>query len=192
MEHWIQNISGYLELIDGITGEVLAREKRRTVRAIKSGGRRPGRPSKEELAKREAGHPVYSTRLYPFDPVIGEMICNAIEEGERLCSMDRRHSFPPYREICRWRAENPAFNRRVIEAMRFRAEFFADKVVEIADNLKSGDDVAAARLMFDSLKWAACNADPERYRAKCGAPVRKEQPIQFVVTSAIDIENNKK
>jgi hypothetical protein len=117
MEKWIINAQNILELIDVSSGRVLAREKRRKPpRTIQSGGRRPGRPSKEELALAEKNQPIRKLRLYEYDPVLGHAICEAIMNGERLKALDPKHLFPPFRELKKWKKLHPDFAQNVQDA----------------------------------------------------------------------------
>lgn len=73
---------------------------------------------------------------------------------------------PSYSRIMAWEALYPEFKIRVQAARRQRAEAFADMALETALAVTNKDDVPAAKLAVDTLKWRAEKADPDNYGSK--------------------------
>ena len=163
---WVQNESGFLELIDTKTGEVIARERRRHAPRLSHSERGVGRPRNAEVITLRPRQAPRMPRLHEFDAGIAEEICNSVVEGALLTRIGPSLGIP-YRAICRWRHENESFDRRVREALGCRALFFEEKALEIAGTVQHADEVPGARLRFDALKWATAVSDPVRY-ANCG------------------------
>lgn len=164
---WVQSSSGYLELIDAETGEVIEREKKPSApKVVRSGGRGPGRPSLNEIEESRANRPRRERRLYPYDPVVAQMICDWVSEGGWLTRPDPDLQFPPYSEIIRWQRENPDFAHRLTQAKLARAPYFEERAIQAGLSAEHKNEVPAARLKFDALTKAAEWADPSRYNKK--------------------------
>lgn len=87
--------------------------------------------------------------LAMFERVLGEMVRgrtlkNVIEHDVRQID---------YEAFFRWIKRDPARHERYKEAKELRTEWWAGRLVEIAEADDSTEDVARSRLRVDTLKW---------------------------------------
>jgi hypothetical protein len=187
-QKWVETASGHMEQIDCDTGDVLARQKtRKPPRSVRIGGRGPGRPSKGELLAKEAGMPI-RVQLYPYDPGLGELVCQAIVSGHKVTTLEQTIGVP-YQAICQWRREHVDFDRRLRESLESRALAYEEKAIEAAENVIDKDDVPAARLRFDAYKKAAEWNDPSRYANKVTVEGNNDRPVQFIISTGFGEPN---
>lgn len=62
--------------------------------------------------------------------------------------------------------KNPEFKESVAEAKRARADVFYEKIVDSVDNVVEKDEVPAAKLRIDTLKYLAATDNPDKYSEK--------------------------
>ena len=73
----------------------------------------------------------------------------------------------PSRTIYKWLAESPEFSERYAHAREQQADFYADEIIEIADNCPpETGEVAKAKLKIDARKWKAARLAPKKYSEK--------------------------
>lgn len=170
-QRWVTGTSGHLELLDEITGEVVARERRATSpRKGQLGSRHPGRPTKHALALAMGdfrGAFVVCPRLYFYNEETAHRILDAVAGGAYLTKLGRGNGIPPYAAICRWRGEEPEFDQKVRVALECRAITFEEAALELVAERPKPEDVPSLRLRFDIYRRAAARSNPERYE-NCG------------------------
>lgn len=62
--------------------------------------------------------------------------------------------------------KDPEFKESVAEAKRARADVFYEKIVDSVDNVLEKDEVPAAKLRIDTLKYLAATDNPDKYSEK--------------------------
>lgn len=60
----------------------------------------------------------------------------------------------------------PEFKEDVVEAKKARADVFFEKIVDSIDDVLEKDEVPAAKLRLDTLKYVAAIDNPEKYSEK--------------------------
>lgn len=150
---------------------------------------------KKPAAKKAAGRP----SLYTDELV--DTICARIAQGESLNSICKS-GLIGYSTVCRWLASEATFREKYARAREEQADFYADQIVAIADELTieakyQGEDVmfdvssnavARNRLRVDARKWYASKLAPKKYGDKIesvvtgadGGPVQHSVSIKFV------------
>ncbi|MEL6364292.1 MAG: terminase small subunit protein [Pseudomonadota bacterium] len=88
-------------------------------------------------------------------------LCERIVEGESLRSICRDPEMPSTSIVLREMAKNPYAAEQYARARDAQADWFADELVEIADD-KSGD-TQRDKLRVDTRKWVASKMKPRRY-----------------------------
>lgn len=122
-----------------------------------------GRPSKKSLEMLEA-------------------ICNRLAEGISLREVCRGEGMPSAGTVCRWLADDPAFQEQYARAKDASADAIAEEILDIADNASNDwmerndpenpgwvanhDHVARSRLRIDARKWLAGKMKPKKYGDK--------------------------
>lgn len=104
-------------------------------------------------------------------PQIITRICNELAEGKSLRAICKYSGMPAAGTVCRWLGEpqNGAFREQYARAREAQAEFYADELIDIADNAgtaKKPVDVQRSRLQVDARKWVAAKLLPRKYGDK--------------------------
>lgn len=109
----------------------------------------------------------FETSATKYTLPLCDYICDLIRNGKTLKAIGEMDNMPSAARIYSWESIYPEFKLRIQAARKQRAETFADKALEIAltPNL-SKDQVPAAKLAVDTLKWRAEKADPDNYGTK--------------------------
>lgn len=94
-------------------------------------------------------------------------ICELLAQGHSLAAICRRKNLPAPSTIYKWPAESPEFSERYAHAREQQADFYADEIIEIADNCPpETGEVAKAKLKIDARKWKAARLAPKKYSDK--------------------------
>jgi len=146
--------SGELQIIDCITGEIISSD------------------SKQELDE----------NIYIFRYSTAMLICQELAKGRTLTSIGNDSNFPPLHVIQHWQRSQPMFKAELLLARKQRAEYYHDKVADIAENsanleYQSKEDLANAKLAMDASKWLAEKGSPESYGNKVTHEGSTEKPI---------------
>lgn len=107
-------------------------------------------------------------------------VCEQIANGKSLREICEPEGMPAPSTIVGWLVEDDALSEQYTRARERQADFYADEIIEIADQAKN-EDAQIARLRVDARKWKASKLAPKRY----GDKVTNEhsgpdgQPIAF-------------
>ena len=110
------------------------------------------------------------------------LICQAIREGATLKSIGDNPAFPSLTVVHYWRRSNATFDEEIRMARKDRAEYYHDKVLEIAEDTIDRDDVVVAKFKADQYKWAAEKGDPSSYGNKIEHSGSNVAPTIVVMT----------
>ncbi|WP_370632671.1 hypothetical protein [Eikenella sp. Marseille-P7795] len=92
---------------------------------------------------------------------------NCGRQGHSLAAICRRKNLPAPSTVYKWLAESPEFSERYAHAREQQADFYADEIIEIADNCPpETGEVAKAKLKIDARKWKAARLAPKKYSEK--------------------------
>ena len=114
--------------------------------------RRPGRPSS-------------------YTKETADEICRRIAEGESLRRICFDDHIPDKVTILRWLQENGEFRTHYTRAREDQAESFFDEAIDIA---REHEDPQKARVIVDTLKWAAGKLKPKKYGDKIEHEVKTD------------------
>jgi len=128
-------------------------------------------------------------RIWKYTPKWGELICELIAEGNSLVKICKMSGMPTYSAIARWRSQDNDFGAAYDKARVMRAEIMHDTIMDEVDELLDKDDVPAAKLKFDKLKYLAGVNDPDRFGNKLKHSGDEKQPIKFVIDTGIGGQN---
>ena len=124
---------------------------------------------------------------------LAETICLRIVEGESLRKICDDKDMPNKATVFRWLGDDshPGFREQYQFAMEMRADYFAEELIEIADDSRNDltqdengkvtvdhEVVARARLRCDIRKWLMARMAPKKYGDKLqhtgdgGGPIR--------------------
>ncbi|MBF0400563.1 MAG: hypothetical protein HQL90_07315 [Magnetococcales bacterium] len=94
-----------------------------------------------------------------------QIICDRIADGESLRRILATPDMPSMSTIRRWRIEDPETERSFLLAAQAQSDTFADMMLDVAVSAKGGtkEDIAAARLEIETLKWRAGQQSPKKW-----------------------------
>jgi hypothetical protein len=109
---------------------------------------------------------LHDMEKYKFNFDMALLICQRVREGATLKELGDDPSLPSLTVIHYWRRNNATFDEEIKLARKDRAEYYADRVIEIAEQVVDKDDVPVAKFKSDVYKWAAEKGDPGSYGNK--------------------------
>jgi hypothetical protein len=124
-------------------------------------------------AKREAGRDKKRGRPSKYSKEVADMILRAVSTSANgLATICKKNPKLPSETTVRvWLAKNEDFQRQYARAREEQADFIADEIMEISDELSkkrflTHEQIAAARLRMDARKWVASKLKPKKYGDK--------------------------
>lgn len=119
---------------------------------------------------------------YKFDLDTALVICQKIREGATLKQIGDDPDLPSLTVLHYWRRTNASFDEEIKLARKERAEYYHDKVLEIAEEVIDRDEVSVAKFKADQYKWAAEKGDPSSYGNKIEHSGSNTAPSIVIVT----------
>jgi hypothetical protein len=106
-----------------------------------------------------------------FTEELASEICRRLSLGESARQICRGDDMPVMSTLMKWLTEPDkiAFSEQYARARDCQADFYADEIIDIADELGEGVDSNAiniARLRIDSRKWKVARMSPRKYGDK--------------------------
>ena len=100
-----------------------------------------------------------------FSQEIADRILHGIAEGDSLVSILKEdEELPSYTTVMKWLRQYSEFAANYARAREDQADHDADKIGEIAEEVRKGKlDPNAARVAIDAYKWAAGKRKPKVY-----------------------------
>jgi hypothetical protein len=119
-------------------------------------------------------------------PLLVDVLCSRVAGGESLKKISEEADMPSYAMISKWAAEDEKFAEKLERARASRAEYYAEKAVEVAeDAMPTLAGVAKAKLHVDTL-WKAAEADkPQRFSPKLKVTGEIKHAHSLVVDTGI-------
>lgn len=132
-------------------------------------------------------HVLHSTShgIMAYHPWIVDLICEKIANGGTLTKICKEKGMPSYTLLSRWRRQHPEVQSLLDEARRDRAEFHRDRAMDVTEEVKYEEDVAAARLKHEAHKWAA-GVDDGKFSPRSKVEATLTTPMQILVSTGID------
>lgn len=119
---------------------------------------------------------------YKFNFDTALLVCQKIREGATLKDIHEDPTLPELTVIHYWRRTNPTFDEEIKLARKERAEYYHDRVIQIANEVVDRDDVVVAKFKADQYRWAAEKGDPSSYGNKVEHTGSNTAPSIVVVT----------
>ena len=95
-----------------------------------------------------------------YSDEIAKAICEELTIGKSLVSACRKLNVC-YQSVFKWIHENEQFLYNYTRAREAQADYLADAVLDVADDLAIPPD--SRRIMVDSRKWYAGKLKPKKY-----------------------------
>jgi hypothetical protein len=103
--------------------------------------------------------------------MIADEICRRIAEGQSLRQICNDSHLPNRNTVWGWLRQNREFMGHYARAREDQAESLFDEALDIA---REHEDPAKARVMIDTLKWAAGKLKPKKYGDKIEHTVQQD------------------
>lgn len=141
------NEDGIVELIDVITGDVIAVQH--TVKDLIQDPKNnfiemalPLENGQTKLVLVQKGMSLegLKPRSLAYSDVIADLIIQKVVEGMTLTKVCALEGFPSYSVVARWKSQYPDFREKLAEARRDRADHFHDKIIDTVDEPKYRED----------------------------------------------------
>ena len=106
-----------------------------------------------------------------FTEALADTICRRLSLGESARQICRDDSMPAMSTLMKWLTETDKvmFSEQYARARDCQADYYADQIVDIADELPEDCDSNAinkARLKIDSRKWKVSRMSPRKWGDK--------------------------
>ena len=134
--------------------------------AMKAKTPRKAKAEKKDPAKKVGRPGLYCQKM-------ADKICSLMSEGRSLRSIAGKSGVPSPQAIRKWLNEKPEFVAQYKRAMDERANYYAEEIVDLADN---STDPKKTRLQIEARKWVACKLLPKKYGDKLDITARDETP----------------
>lgn len=123
-----------------------------------------------------------------YNSEIADEILDGVASGKSLVTVLKENDkFPGYSTVMQWLRKHPEFAENYARAREDQADHDADKIGEIAEEVRKGKvDPNSARVAIDAYKWAAGKRKPKVYGDKIALGGAQDlPPIQ--TTNSLDI-----
>lgn len=109
-------------------------------------------------------------------------ICELIASGRSVKNIIANEpDMPSLSGFFKWLRDHPEFLDMYDVARELRSDFFAEEMLDIADDV-SPDEVAKAKLRIDTRKWNAARMHPRKFGDKVMISGDQSAPIKSDVT----------
>jgi hypothetical protein len=194
-----------MEGIDPETSEVVEVEKRKEMvrNGVKVKASSPGRGRRKKEDKNTHHYVIDGTgkklwvpkgtnpdhlpvTIYPYSQTTCDHILQLVTEGKTIQEIGLTEGLPPAHIIHKWLRLHPEFKAGMKQAKEARAEFFADKVIEIANQgTVHHKDVPFEKLKADIYKWGASVGDAEQYGSRTKVVGDPNAPVAFTIVTGV-------
>jgi hypothetical protein len=130
---------------------------------------------------------------YLFTIEKGDKIVEHYSHGLSMKAISEIRGMPPVAIIYNWMKNRRDFAMKMKEARALRGIYFEERGIEIAEETvgSSSEEVAAARLKVETMKWAAEVNNPDVYGKKTKLVGDPSAPIAFIIDTGIRREDLK-
>lgn len=144
--------------------------------------------SSETKPKRKRGRPSrYSDKL-------AVEICRRISLGELLKNICNDEHLPAYSTVMHWLWSDEyehfaRFRHLYAQARAAQADAFLEEAMNAARTANDKDSAAAARVLADTIKWAAARLNPQKYgdvlrhAGHDGGPIKHSVGLEKAITA---------
>ena len=115
-------------------------------------------------------------KCWDYTPDLGLRICECVAAGQSLTKIGKMSGMPSRYMMRRWEEEHPEFAKRLEKAFEDGADAFADKIIDLADQVARNTlDPRAGSVAIDALKWTASKLKPRKYAERVDTTITLER-----------------
>lgn len=111
-------------------------------------------------------------------PEIEDEIFSRLAAGESLVGICKDEHLPSFTTVFRWEQKDEQFRNNLARARDEQAEYFAEQIIDLADEAKDMTSAAVARVKIYARERRAAHLKPKKYG---------DHPAQVNVTSVNNI-----
>jgi len=120
-----------------------------------------------------------------YSKKVADKICEEIVIGRSLRSICQDEDMPSISSVIKWLGEKEDFSAQYARAKEEQADTLTDDMEDIARD--NNIDVARARLIIDTRKWAASKLKPKKYGDKIDMTTNgKDLPTPILGGMSVD------
>jgi hypothetical protein len=119
----------------------------------------------QDTPRKQVGRPT------KFNQTLADVICQRLAEGQSLRQICRDETMPARTSVWAWLRKDREFMNHYARAREDQAESLFDEAIDIA---REHEDPAKARVLIDTLKWAAGKLKPKKFGDKIEHTVQQD------------------
>jgi len=125
-------------------------------------------------------------KLWHYSKQLASHICDLLAKGQTIKKICSEEGMPGRDVIYKWMREYNEFKLAVNEARALRADYYADEIIETAEEVDDDGKFAIekAKLKVKAYEWSARKDNPERYDAKASA--KPQGPAKIIINTGVD------
>ena len=122
-------------------------------------------------------------RIYPDE--VFEKILERISQGEAVTTIVQDEGMPAYSKVLD-RFVQPEWREKYARAREMQGDYYAERISDVMDEIRTTDDAQMARVKIDALKWLAGKRKPKTY----GDKVEQEHTggVTIKVVTGLDVD----
>lgn len=121
-----------------------------------------------------------------FKQETADLICEQVAAGVTMRELTSKPGMPSWATVWRWLQNNESFRAQYARAREDGADYHAERALSAAmgvEGAETATEVAAARLMWDALRWHAGKCAPKRYGDKLAVDANHSGGVELKVVS---------
>lgn len=126
----------------------------------------------------------YVGNIVEYNPITAANICLLISSGYSLREINHMTGMPSEGTIFFWLGQNKDFKAAYEEARKARAEYYHDKIHEIAHTVKETNSKSKG-VAFSAFKHLASVNDPEKHGSRTKIVGDTNAPVAIIVDTGI-------
>lgn len=115
---------------------------------------------------------------------LASRLCERVVQGGFITRLCDGVNFPPYSVVARWKRTHHEFYTMLMEAYEDRAEFFGDKIRELADDADE-ENYSSQNVKIGAYKHLAALDSPKRFQTKQAVGPSSGAPVVVIVETGI-------
>jgi len=125
-------------------------------------------------------------KVFHYSHALASLICSKVSEGKTIKELCKEEGMPGRTTIYEWQKQYTEFAEALNAAREIRAEYFADEMLETAEEVDDDGKFAIekAKLKVKTLEWLAKKDNPGRYDRKSTSG--GSSPANIYINTGVD------
>jgi hypothetical protein len=113
-----------------------------------------------------------------FTPELAAQVIELFAAGQTIREVENTPGMPCWRTIQTWLRDSPQFLAQYARARATSAEWLEHEALDAARSARTFEQIQAARLLADTIKWAAAKRNPRVYGERVDATLIVSDPAE--------------